>query len=372
MVVTSAETRSKKTIEIIDVKDLILDYENYRISPEDKKTSQEDLLRLLEDDFDLVPIGKSMVDNGFFPVEPLIGIPTENGKIIIVEGNRRLATLKMLTDPTMRRFSRNPEAWEKMAETAKKNGHVLTEAPVVIYENREQLTAILGFRHITGTKKWGPLAKARWVNDIIATKKIETDFSSIAREVGSRSDTIRNNYTAFRTFVQAKEEYEIDTENLEENFGVFYTALNNLNIRDFIGLKREKSIGRLKSPIPKSRKDELRELIEFVHGTKRNLAVISDSRQLKKLGNILVSKPGLAALRKTGSLELADRASGGEERTLLSNLETASFHLDEALKSAHRHGETPKVVTWIKKCEGSVIQLVLAISTKTRGLVERK
>lgn len=365
----SSKSKSISDLEPKAVSELLLDSANYRFSPEDETGTQEALLSLLEDNFDLLPIGKSMADNGYFIVEPLIGIPSPNGNIIIVEGNRRLATLKLLNDPEARRHSKNKETWEGLSETAKKNGYDFKRVPVVIYQDRKKLNSILGFRHITGTKKWGPLSKARFINDLIQSKGKKADFINISREVGSRSDTVRNNYTAYRLFLQARDEFRIDTELLEKSFGVWYTALNNTNIREYIGLKREKSIGRLKSPLTKKYTKELRDVIGYIHGENDAKAVISDSRQLSRLGDVLTSKDGLSALQKTRDLDIAWRASGGEERTLLINLETASFHLDEALKSAHRHQDSPNVVALIKKCEGTIIRLIQSLKEPAQSLL---
>ncbi|MFX0207886.1 MAG: hypothetical protein ACFFDT_17995, partial [Candidatus Hodarchaeota archaeon] len=97
-----------------NISELLLDAENFRILPEDKVTSQREILELMERDFDLIPLGQSMADNGYFLVEPLIGIPGPNRKIIIVEGNRRLATLIFLTNPEKRKRSLYKKTWEEL------------------------------------------------------------------------------------------------------------------------------------------------------------------------------------------------------------------------------------------------------------------
>jgi hypothetical protein len=43
-------------------------------------------------------IAESIATRGFFPNEPLLAIK-EDGKLIVVEGNRRLAALKALKEP---------------------------------------------------------------------------------------------------------------------------------------------------------------------------------------------------------------------------------------------------------------------------------
>jgi hypothetical protein len=146
-------------LQTLPVNILLLDKQNYRLPPESTTWGQTKLCLALED-YELFPIAESMADNGYFMEEPLIGIPSEDGQVIIIEGNRRLTTLKFLTDPELRKLSINKEEWEELAEKALANKHDLTNVPVVVHATRDELDAILGFRHITATLKWDPLCKA--------------------------------------------------------------------------------------------------------------------------------------------------------------------------------------------------------------------
>jgi hypothetical protein len=358
-----------KRLETRKVSELLLDEENFRILPEDKVSSQQGLLSLMERDFDLTPIGQSMADNGYFLVEPLIGIPGPNKKVIIVEGNRRLACLRLLTDSEARNSSPNKKMWEELSSLAEQNGHDLTAVPVAIYGNREELTSVLGFRHIPGPRRWGPLSKARFINALVERMGKDADFALIARQVGSGRITIRNSYSAYRVYVQARDDFDIDVSKLDDNFGVWYTALNNSNIREYIGLRRDKNPAKLKRPISNKKAEALKEVIDYVHGFKGTTAVIADSRQIARLGEILAVAEGRSMLRKSRDLELAFRSIGGEERTILSNLQTASFYLDEALKSAHRHSSNVGVINLIRQCEQTVVRLLDSINRPPRSLL---
>jgi len=344
-------------IKLLPVSILLLDNLNPRLPPDAISMSQQELYLIFERDFDLFPIARSMVDNGYFQEEPLIGIPGSNGKIIVVEGNRRLAVLKFLTDPEVRNLSKKKNEWDALYEKAKKKGHDLTKVPVVVHKNREELRSILGFRHITGILKWDALSKARFINNLIEGRKGAT-FSDVAREVGSRVDTIRNNYVAYRVYKQAKEDFDIDTSKVEVRFGVFYTALNNPNIREYIGLKRDQSIEKLKKPIRKSKADELKNFIELLHGTSEVSPVFTDSRNISKLGEILAVPEARKILLTTQDFDLAYRSTGGERRTLIDNLEKASISLTEAYKTAYLYCKDPKVKKLIERCAATIRQIL--------------
>lgn len=348
----------------IPVTRLMFDSKNPRLSPEVEGYSQEALLLHLEERYDLFPIARSMVDNGYFQEEPLIGIPGPEDKILIVEGNRRLACLKLLTDQKSREISNRKAAWEELAAEAEKRGTIqeLEEVPVVIHEKRDQeLRAILGFRHITQTKKWDALSKARFINHLIETSPKAT-FSQIAQEIGSKAVTIRNNFVAFRVFLQAKNEFSIETSKVETQFGVFYTALTDANIKYYLNLDSNKEPQQLKKPIHPSKSDELKFLIETLHGTKSIEPIITDSRQIRRFGEILFSAQARAVLQTTRNFEYAFTLTGGEKRALLSNLEKADIYLTESYKTVYRYAKDQNVKSLVKKCALTTQRMLDSIS----------
>src|ERR1700709_512381 len=80
--------------------DLRFDVRNPRLS-EDEDVSQEDLLKRLWRDFAVDELALSIAANGFFPHEPLFAAE-EEGELIVVEGNRRLAAVRLLRHASMR------------------------------------------------------------------------------------------------------------------------------------------------------------------------------------------------------------------------------------------------------------------------------
>jgi hypothetical protein len=344
-------------IEYKRVSQLLLDNENPRLPENAASMTQTELLDLMERDFDLVSIGKSMSDNGFFVEEPLIVIPKEGEeKFIVIEGNRRLAALKLLTEPELRQRSRFKAAWEELAKASK---YSLTKIPVIVHQNRDDLTAILGFRHISGIMKWDPRSKARYIHDLIEKRGPKAHFKEIARELGSRPASIRDNYVAYRAYIQASERFGIDTSNLEENFSVFYRALGNAIIQTYIGLNKKSEIpSRSRYPVPEKKAEALKEIIEFVHGTSEKPPVITDSRQLSKLGEILSSPEALKTLRIGRNLNEAYALTGGEEKSLVESLSTAGYYLDQTLKYVHRHKGSEELTKYVERCTASLLEIL--------------
>src|SRR4051794_1303207 len=79
----------------IAIEELILDAQNPRLPEELQGGAQGPVLRYLADNGAIGELVRSMADNGYFEHEPLIVTPADS-KYIVLEGNRRLAALKIL------------------------------------------------------------------------------------------------------------------------------------------------------------------------------------------------------------------------------------------------------------------------------------
>ena len=103
----------------VQIKDLRLDNENPRLAEKYMGETQENLADGLRMGHDLLPIARSMVANGYFNSEPLLVIsnPEEEGTWIVVEGNRRAACLKGLTDSKIRKVF-DDKNFDKLAAEA--------------------------------------------------------------------------------------------------------------------------------------------------------------------------------------------------------------------------------------------------------------
>lgn len=82
----------------LSVASLHLDEKNPRLGREFTGRAPREIIQYLFDYDKAFDVAKSIVDRGFFPNEPLLAIQ-EDGKYIVIEGNRRLAALKALKEP---------------------------------------------------------------------------------------------------------------------------------------------------------------------------------------------------------------------------------------------------------------------------------
>src|SRR5579863_7011486 len=123
-----------------------------------ENASQAELLAELAREYELQDLGRSIADNGYFSEEPLVAVKDKGGRSwTIVEGNRRLAALQLLENPNA--APRNLRGqWQEISKSRRKR---VTRVPILEYAQRSEVTAYLGFRHITGVMQWRPYQKAR-------------------------------------------------------------------------------------------------------------------------------------------------------------------------------------------------------------------
>lgn len=88
----------------VEVERLRLDRRNPRLVGEGENASQEEMIARLYLSADLGELLQSISTNGYMDIEPLIVMPdpeSSDDTLIVLEGNRRLAALRLLLEPDL-------------------------------------------------------------------------------------------------------------------------------------------------------------------------------------------------------------------------------------------------------------------------------
>lgn len=355
-----AQTKANpaRKIEAKDVSQLQLDPQNPRLALESSASADAILKRMYAAEA-LEELAHSLVRNGYFWEEPLVIVP-EKGKLIVVEGNRRLATLKLLLDPALRKkigvTPDFPELTAARAAELKKFG-----VPTVTYESRDLVVPFLGFRHITGVKKWEPLAKAKYVTSLIDAG---TPISDIEESIGDDARTVKRLYQTFIVYKQIEDDLTMETKEIRDNFSLLEVSLSQVSIKEFLGVGKKLPETKTDTVVPTTNLEKLRELIGWVYGDGPLLRVITDSRQIsKRLAPVVASTDALTYLRKTRDLEAAYDRSGGERDYYVKQIAAASRSVERANGIAPLFTKDKEIISQIERLE----KLVQALGRVARA-----
>lgn len=334
----------------IKLANLRLDSRNPRL-PRDLHASDnpDSLLRHTARTYNLLELARSMADHGFAPkqAEALLVVeePPDSGTYVVIEGNRRLATLLLLTDENRVKAFGLADEWDELAALAAKKGHKFDLVPVIVYPRREDLYEYVGFRHITGPTQWRPEAKARFIVELLSAGR---SISDVWRNIGSNARTVRRYAEAHAVFEQVLQ-LGIPGGLVEAAFGVFYNALDTPGVRSFLGLSPSRDFDSMPmDPVPGEKLDELREFVSLLYGDgEDNLeGVLRESRELKKLSVVLLDDTASKILIESRDLDHAYRVAGGGRAEFLVLLRDSFSRLIEANGQAHefKGDEEAKVV----------------------------
>lgn len=275
----------------------------------------------------------SVAANGFFEEEPLFVIPKgrpEAGKqnYTVVEGNRRLAAVKLLRDENLRKRLKATDLPVIRADRAQ----TIELLPVSVYSRREDLWQYFGFRHINGPKAWDAYSKALYVAKV--NQEYGIPVRQIAESIGDENYTVERFYRGYCLLQQAEEQAGFSKEDRVANrfnFSHLYTAASQPEFQKFLGITKENSLQ--KNPVPKKHLPELRELLEWPDGNRsegKQPVVRTQFPDLNSLRAVVSAPIALNALRRGYPLERAHEIGVGDRTRFRESLSSAKEELLQA------------------------------------------
>ncbi|UCA59660.1 hypothetical protein KB553_22080 [Chryseobacterium rhizoplanae] len=366
----------------VDVSIINLDNLNPRLVPylADKDTAtQLDLIKILHDYFDTEEIAMSLIENGYFDEEPIIIVPNQKpkdfkyledsdqnaayiqnliseGKIdfTVVEGNRRISTIKLLTDNDIRKSLNIERSYP--ATTNKDIIDDIKQIPCIIYENREDVSTYLGVRHILGALKWEAFAKASYIAEFIATEtnkgiNVNEAVKKVQEVIGDRSDVIKKQYVTYKLFLQAKEDLnDFDLKPIINRFSLLTVAYNSPAIRNYIGVKKYSEVDFSEDLVPTDKLSNLENILTWIYGNdKKDLKkIVNDSRQItNKLSHVVQYESAVNYLIKENDLDGAFERTNGEREFLLKKLLEANKTLSSCLQFAYKYKNDEPILSQV-------------------------
>lgn len=299
--------------------------------------SEEDILDILWEAMDIQELVQSISASGFFDHEAII-VAKENGRDVVIEGNRRLAAVKVLRNSVL--------AAEKGWQVPKLNAAERKRLDTLpaIRATREESWRYLGFKHVNGPAKWGSYAKAVYIANV--HRRYKVPLADIAHQIGDRHRTVQRLFRGLMVLEQAERAKKFDRDdrfNKHLSFSHLYTGLDYDGIASFLGVaaKEDESV----NPVPPKNIEALRELCLWMYGSrkeKREPVVRSQNPDLRQLNAVVANREAVEALRSGAPLEKAFEISRPPQAVFESALLAAKRELTTArahLTTGYDHSE---------------------------------
>ena len=169
---------------------LVFDRSNPRYTPDKRPGNDSDLavIEYLDRTADLAELVESIAASGYIDIEPLIVTP-RGDDLVVLEGNRRLAALKLLLVPELAR-----SAGIGVPDLAPDTIASLQSVSVFKVQNERSARELIGFKHINGPQTWDSYAKARyaarWLEEELTKTEGALSLTDIAARMGDKHATL--------------------------------------------------------------------------------------------------------------------------------------------------------------------------------------
>jgi hypothetical protein len=302
-----------------------------------------------------------MQSAGWVDFEPII---VERKTNVVLEGNRRLAALRVLSD----------EATRKRLDYKIPNDGSVPNLPDKVkvrwVSNRDEARAFIAFKHINGPFKWDALAKAKYAAQWLEEGE---QIGKVSKQIGDTHNTVLRLVNCWRVLDQAiKDGFDVDDITARRfNFSHLYTALARPNTRSFLGLPEDPNDLLKKGPVPKSSMPQLEELMGWLFGQSkqgRQHVIKSQNPDLNRLVKVLGSKRARAVLTTTKdfvrAFEIVEPGSTRFEESLV-----GAANIAEKALGLVSHYEPPNQPTLMDTMKG-LANTVRAIRDQMRKKIE--
>lgn len=301
--------------ETVHIDSLILDPNNYRFIdrleyrevPEDMVADPRIQQRTLnfiwgrnkENIKDLIT---SFRENGFLDIEQ-IQVKQLGDKYLVLEGNRRTATLKFFW-----------EEYNQGIDIGNINPQTFDEIPVVIIDKEDPIQHLItmGLHHISGKKRWSAVNEAQLMNDLIETHGLSEE--EVCNKLGISKYTLRRSRRTLYLINQYKQS-DYGDQFKTDMFYIFQSIIGSPILKQWINWNdggysadNETNLNRLFNWLSTTDDEDANEEIRE-DSEKKNLntrePIINQYRQIKTLEQIIYDENALRIMEESGDLTKA-------------------------------------------------------------------
>lgn len=316
---TKSSSSSPGKIEYIETEHLFFDPENPRFYRLNDPSYVPAVIEEMLDDEGVQDLMLSIGEKDYFEGEPLLVAKDDEGYLIVVEGNRRLAATKLLNGEIAPPTRRNKSVQQIRAEAAFKP----VELPCIEYRSRKDVLRYLGYRHITGVKQWDSLSKAKYLaqlrDEFYSGILQQKQLKALANDIGSKPAYVGKLLTALNLYIKAENEkfFKLGIRLEDIEFSYLTTALNYNPIIEWLGLESGVDVDMEALDL-----ERLKLAFSWMFAKdQQGRTILGESRNLKELACIVESQDAIDVLIETGRIGEAFLYTDGPQAALQNAIE---------------------------------------------------
>ena len=297
----------------------------------------------------------SFKTNGWLDIDPILVERRERGRFLVVEGNRRVATLKYL----QRRYD------EDAIDLGKLDSSTFSEFPVVLYRDTDERDrmVMMGLHHISGKRRWPAINRARAMEELLEHFSNDADEVCQALGVSKREFNLSVRTLAL---VDAYKESDYGDQLQSDQYNLFREVLKSEAMRTWLGwnhatrtVSSQSNLNRLFSWMSREVvSDDGEEDGEDVDIASTSDPVITTGGHIRELAKIIADSEAVNRLDETRSLQEATLSS---DLLVRSEIDDAFRLCDRGIQKLDRRigeitsGELDRVHQLIGKFQGMML-----------------
>ncbi|MFV9482251.1 hypothetical protein ACNI3T_00360 [Christiangramia sp. ASW11-125] len=187
---------------------------------------QEKVILKLTSDFAVDKLSMNMEVNGYLPIDRIIVREFEEGKFVVLEGNRRICAAKKLKE---KYDDNNNLVDEEIVQSIQK-------IPCLIYTGTDSEASWIfqGLRHIMGVHEWSAFNKAKLLVNLMEEENL--NLTKVGKRFGLTAYGAGQWARGYYAFRQGKEESDFQREIEERSYPYFQEVFSRSNapIREWL------------------------------------------------------------------------------------------------------------------------------------------
>ncbi len=331
------------------IKNLFFDPNNYRFIDDSryKKVDDDDVLdEKVQQRTHTFIAGKnrsnikdllsSFRSNGYIPVDKIQVKNLGNNNYLVLEGNRRLATLKSLH-----------EDYEDGLDIGQLNPSIFKSIPVEFHDEEKAQThmLVMGLKHIGGTKKWPAINRAKFIADYMGTFQGNYDEAEEAtcNTLGISKQKLRQSLRTLSLINLYKDsDYGDQFEN--DMYSLFEEIVKRPVVRDWINWDNDSNtlIGnrtnadRLFSWLSTKEETYYDDDDFHIDDDIKRLPIITKAHEIRDLAIFIDEEDAIFEMEETGRIDLGLLASSNKDKlNIRANIERAKKDLNNIISYRH-------------------------------------